>query len=134
MVVLVFIFERVQWRWALNGRLAHGYARPHQLAKLREAARAPRARSHCRFRNRGTDYVSEPGMKRTSSSTKRQCDRARRAPPVDPHGLEYMAGRAAAVAPRRGRQSHSDAAVHILYGESLREYTGWRQNGFNAQG
>ena len=42
------------------------------------AARAPRVRSHCRLR--GTDYLSESGMKWMSGNTKRQCDRARRAP------------------------------------------------------
>jgi hypothetical protein len=34
-----------------------------------------RARSHCRFRNRGTEYVSESSMKWMSGGTKRQCDR-----------------------------------------------------------
>ena len=38
---------------------------------------ALRARSHCRFRTRGTEYVSEfgIGMKWMSGSTERQCDR-----------------------------------------------------------
>jgi hypothetical protein len=35
-----------------------------------------RVRSHCRFGNRGTEYVSESVMKRMSGGTKRQCDRA----------------------------------------------------------
>ena len=34
-----------------------------------------RARSHCRFRNRGTDSLSGYGIARMSSSAKRQCDR-----------------------------------------------------------
>ena len=34
-----------------------------------------RARSHCRFKTRGAEYVRESGMKRMSSSTERQCDR-----------------------------------------------------------
>ena len=38
---------------------------------LRLAHAAPRVRSHCRFRNRGTEYVSELGKKRMSGSTKR---------------------------------------------------------------
>ena len=42
---------------------------------------APRVRSHCRFRNRGTDYVRESGMKWMNASTKRQCDRALPSPP-----------------------------------------------------
>ena len=35
-----------------------------------------RARSHCRFRSRGTDSVNEYGMKWMGASTKRQCGRA----------------------------------------------------------
>jgi hypothetical protein len=35
-----------------------------------------RVRSHCRCRNRGTEYVSESGVKWFSGSTERQCDRA----------------------------------------------------------
>jgi hypothetical protein len=38
-------------------------------------------RSHCRFRNTGTEYVSESGVRRMSGSTKRQCNRAL-APPA----------------------------------------------------
>jgi hypothetical protein len=48
--------------------------------------RIPRIRSHCRFRKKGTQYVSESGMKWMSGSTiKRQRDRALREPrlPVD---------------------------------------------------
>jgi hypothetical protein len=48
-----------------------------QPRDIRTRQRPPTCvRSHCRFRNRGTDYLSEPGMKRMSSGTKRQCDRA----------------------------------------------------------
>ena len=36
---------------------------------------ALRPRSHCRFRTRGTEYVSEFVMKWMSGSTERQCDR-----------------------------------------------------------
>ena len=42
---------------------------------------APRVRSHCRFRKRGTKYFSESGAKWINGRTKRQCDRARTAPP-----------------------------------------------------
>jgi hypothetical protein len=35
-----------------------------------------RVRSHCRFRKRGIEYVSDSGMKWMSGNTKRQCDRA----------------------------------------------------------
>jgi hypothetical protein len=37
---------------------------------------AGRVRSHCHFRNEGTEYVSESGIKWMSSGAKRQCDRA----------------------------------------------------------
>jgi hypothetical protein len=36
----------------------------------------PRVRSHCRFRNRVTEHVSESGIKWMWGLTKRQCDRA----------------------------------------------------------
>jgi hypothetical protein len=48
------------------------------------AGPAPRIRSQCRFRNRGTDYLSESGIKWTSGSAKGQCDRARPAPASPP--------------------------------------------------
>jgi hypothetical protein len=35
-----------------------------------------RVQSHCRFRKRGTEYVSESGIKWMSGGAKRQCDRA----------------------------------------------------------
>jgi hypothetical protein len=37
-----------------------------------------RVRSHCRFRNRGTEYVSRCGIKWMSGRTERRCDRALR--------------------------------------------------------
>ena len=40
------------------------------------AAHPARVRSHCRFRDRGTEYASEPGVKWRSDGTKRQCGRA----------------------------------------------------------
>ena len=36
---------------------------------------AGRVRSHCRFRKRCTEYISESGIKWMSGCTKRQCDR-----------------------------------------------------------
>ena len=36
----------------------------------------PRVRPHCRFRNRGTEYVSKSGINWMSGGAKRQCDRA----------------------------------------------------------
>jgi hypothetical protein len=47
-------------------------------AAARVALRGGRVRSHCRFRNRDTNYFSESVIKRVSGSTKRQCDRALR--------------------------------------------------------
>ena len=40
--------------------------------------RRPRVPLHCRFRNRGTEYVSDSGMKWMRGRTKRECDRALR--------------------------------------------------------
>jgi hypothetical protein len=65
-----------------------GPAGPPELAALISAsstvvsgrARSPRVRSHCRFRNRSTEYVRESGVEWMSGSTKRQCDRALRSP------------------------------------------------------
>jgi hypothetical protein len=46
--------------------------RPDPAQELRaEAEGVPRIRSHCRLRSRGTEYVSDSGMKRMSGSTKR---------------------------------------------------------------
>jgi hypothetical protein len=53
----------------------------HEL--LGAQRRLPRVRLHCRFRNRGPEYVSESGIKWMSGSTKRQCDRALRPPRFD---------------------------------------------------
>jgi hypothetical protein len=47
---------------------------------VRSPRRAPRVRSHCRFRNSGTEYVSDSGVKWMRGGTQRQCDRALRAP------------------------------------------------------
>jgi hypothetical protein len=61
---------------------------------------AGRVRSHCRFRNRGTEYVSESGIKWMRAGTKRRCG-AR-----GPAGWERGLGRVAAGARRipRGEQ------------------------------
>jgi hypothetical protein len=45
-------------------------------AGLRPQRLPGRVRSHCRFTNRGTEYVSYSGMKWMSGGTKQQCDRA----------------------------------------------------------
>jgi hypothetical protein len=64
-------------------RRVEGSSQPNPGAPSTEQTwHAPRAwgrrrvRSHCRFRNRSTEYVSEYGMKWMGGSTKRQCDRA----------------------------------------------------------
>jgi hypothetical protein len=36
--------------------------------------------------------------------------------------------------PSRGRWSHSDTALYMLYGAPLMQYTGWCENDFNVQG
>jgi hypothetical protein len=56
-------------------------------ARLSRRART-RVRSHCRFRNRGTEYVRDFGIKWMSSSTKRRCDRALARTPGSEVGLE----------------------------------------------
>ena len=63
-------------------RCRRGGRAPRRGGTLPARARpgAPGVRSHCRFRNRRTEYVCESGIKRTSSSTQRQCDRALRPP------------------------------------------------------
>ena len=53
-----------------------GRTRRRARAAARGPGTRPRVRSHCRFRNRGTEYVSEYGIKWTRGSLKRQCDRA----------------------------------------------------------
>jgi hypothetical protein len=65
---------------------------------------APRVRSHCRFRNRGTDYVREYGMKWMSFSTKRQCDRALPAPPPPARQPRRRPPRPPAAAPAPPRR------------------------------
>ena len=50
--------------------------RPSMLFIAQTPQNAPGFRSHCRFRNRGTEYVSKSGMKWMSGGAKRQCGRA----------------------------------------------------------
>ena len=59
----------------LEAELAEARALLAQADQQSEcAAGLARGRSHCRFRNRGTEYFSESGVKWMSGSTKRQCD------------------------------------------------------------
>ena len=58
-------------------RLSHLRGAAQLLAEDVIALLPPtRVRSYCRFRNRGTEYVSESCVKRMSSSAKQRCDRA----------------------------------------------------------
>jgi hypothetical protein len=67
---------------ATCGRIGTPHARglgQHGADRQQAGRRKPPSRSvrsHCHFNNRGTEYLSESGMKCTSSSAKRQCDRA----------------------------------------------------------
>ena len=61
-----------QNRMASRAKFSPCSAGRHRRALVRE----PRVRSHCRLRNRAAEYHSVNGPKWTSSSTKRQCDRA----------------------------------------------------------
>ena len=63
-------------------RPAASASAPPQLQPALWCGCPPRVRSHCRFRHRGTEYVSESGIKWMSGSTKRQRDRAQ----CPPHG------------------------------------------------
>jgi hypothetical protein len=71
---------RAAWRAARAPRAAPPRPPPRAPRAPRRRAR-PRVRSHCRFRNRGTEYARAPGMKRMSGAATRQCDRALAAPP-----------------------------------------------------
>jgi hypothetical protein len=62
------------------------------LALVREH-RVPRIRPHCRFRNRGTEFVRDSGVKGMSGSAKRQCDRALRVPAGGQVEAHELAGR-----------------------------------------
>ena len=79
------------------------------LSAIEPAARAAPAggvRSRCRFRNRGTDSLSEYGMKWMSGGTRRQCDRTLSAGPA--------AELAAAAQLEAGRRSANAAAAALL--------------------
>jgi hypothetical protein len=60
---------------------ASSSARPRRACRRRRRGCRPRVRSHCRFRNRAADYLSEYGMKCLSGGTKRQCNRTLCRPP-----------------------------------------------------
>jgi hypothetical protein len=51
-------------------------AREYKTRRQRRGGSQTRARSHCRFRSRGIEYVRKSGMKRMSGGAKRRCNRA----------------------------------------------------------
>jgi hypothetical protein len=59
-----------------NGGSAHGRRPGRGGAAAWRRTGSPRTRSQYRFRNRGTEYISETGIKRVGGSAKRPCDRA----------------------------------------------------------
>jgi hypothetical protein len=61
----------------------------------RQVGALARVRSHRRFRNRGTEYVSESGIEWMSGGTKRQCDRALVGEPASPRPPAGVDGRPA---------------------------------------
>ena len=67
--------------WAMETASARRPAAPQTPGP---AASSPRVRSHRRLRNRGTDSLSESGMKRMRGGAMRQCDRALSAPSSTP--------------------------------------------------
>ena len=73
----------------------------------RAAAPPPRVWSHCRFRNRGTDSLSESGAKRTSGSTHRKFDRA--LPPPRAEAGEHLRQAVAEGPDERPEEAHHRA-------------------------
>jgi hypothetical protein len=60
------------------------HVRPALEVDLAEGGVPPGVWSYRRFRNRGTEYISESGIKWIMGSTKRQCTRAQVPPLLDP--------------------------------------------------
>ena len=73
-----FCIDNHEWntqggvRMTLTSRASAPPGRPPGAAPSRRSWPGPRVWTHCRFRNRSTDYVRESGIKRMSVSTKRQ--------------------------------------------------------------
>jgi hypothetical protein len=97
------------WRRQGCGPSRHRLSRLCRLPPLRRASQPrprPRVRSYCRFRKRGTEYVSESGIKRMSGGAKRQCDRAPPRPRPQP-GMHR-------VDPEPGLETRNDMTVQAL--------------------
>ena len=94
--------------------------------------RTSRVRSHCRFRNRSTDYHIESGIKRMNGSAKRR--RAPRAPPAT-SGAAAPACPTRAPGRSRGRWGHAHTPLYTSFAIRHRKQTrGWRANDLTAHG
>ena len=97
--------QRRPHRWVVDQR--HGREVVRGLGEqllLRHPQRAPRVRSRCCFRRRGTESLSKSGMTWMNGGTKRRRDRAR-AP-----ARRWRAARRPAAPPRRSRPPSPGAA------------------------
>ena len=90
--------QHLEEQQAVLGGQARGLL--EALGGLREVR--PRVRSHCRFRNRSTEYVSKTGIKWMSGGTKRQCDGALRSATAAPSRLRRGLGHHLAAAAKVG--------------------------------
>ena len=97
--------QHLEEQQAVLGGQARGLL--EALGGLREVR--PRVRSHCRFRNRGTEYVSKTEIKWMSGGAKRPCDRALRSATAAPSRL------------RRGLGHHLAAAANVGAKRLVRE-------------
>ena len=87
-----------------------------------------RVRSHCRFRNRGTEYVSEYGIKWMSGSTTRQRDGALRSPRS--RTCPRCGRRPAPAPPRRPRARR---AARRTWEEEVRSARGFQRIGRHSR-
>ena len=105
-----------------GGRGGRVLARAGGLARARQSAhddapaggrRRPgaRVRSHCRFRYRGTEYVSESGIKWMSGRTKPECGRALWPPRAAPLSPPTAGQRRPSQAGRRPRDARPCACA-----------------------
>ena len=92
-----------------------------------------RVRSHCRFRNRGTEYVRTFVMEWMGGGTSRQCDRALRRAQVQHLPRHDRHGQPRTLKSFYHRPVHfvSDSPYNIL---SVSPYTWCRQNDSNVRG
>ena len=88
------------------------------LVDLRAEAAVPGARSRCRFINRGTEYISESGVKRMRGRTERQYDRALAVPVLEAAVVPRDALEPAAV--RVGVREVEDALRAVARREVIR--------------